>query len=104
MGWYFFGKFQRKFAKSLRYKFPIRENYCILLSPFAIINDFNKAAEHHVKFQELEHGRCSETLLLSSGVSENCGSESRHETKLITWPLFLLWALHAELTVSVHPK
>lgn len=42
----------------------------------------------------------SEMLLLSSGVLETCGLESKHETKLIIWPLFLLWALHVELTVS----
>lgn len=81
-----------------------KKNYHILVSFFAILNDFNKAAEEYVESQELEHGRSSEMLLLSSGVSENCGPESKHETELITWPLFLLWALLVELTVSVQPK
>lgn len=102
MGWYFFRKFQRKFAG--RYKFPRSKNYYILLSLFAIINDFSKAAEDHVKSQELEHGRSYEMLLLSSGVAENCVPESSHKTKLFTWPLLLLWALHVKLTVSVQPK
>lgn len=75
-GLIFFGKFQGKFAERLIYKFPIRNNYCILLSLFAIINNFNRASEEHVKSKELEHGRSSEMLLLSPSVSENCPNMS----------------------------
>jgi len=52
----------------------------------------------------LEYGRSSERLILSSGVAENCVTESNHETMLITWPELLLLALCAELTVDIQPK
>lgn len=53
---------------------------------------------------ELEHGRSSEMLILSSCIAENCVTESNHETMLITWPPLLLLTLHAEHSVGVQPK
>ena len=71
---------------------------------FTVINEFNKAAEDHGKSKELEYGRSSEMLMLSSGIAENGVTESYHETTLITWPPLLLLALHAEHTIGVQHK